>query len=119
MSTNGRLALTVVAGIVLGLDTRVVEQPGWPTPAVNDVLAVPLLIAALAAVFLVPLAVGRWWVVGAVAGPALSLLIMQSTGAAVQLDDGTGPALNYRTIFFLIVVGSAMLIVVGVRNLDR
>lgn len=120
MSTKRRFALTVAAGIVLGLDTWVVEQSGWPTPAVNDVLAVPLLIAALAALaalVLVPLAVGRWWVVGALAGPGLSLLIMQLTGAAVRLDDGTGPAFNYRTIFFLIVVGSVMLLMVGLRSL--
>jgi hypothetical protein len=117
MSTKRRLALTVTAGIVLGLDTWMVEQSGWPTPAVNDVLAVPLLIGALVALLLVPLAVGRWWVVGALVGPGLSLLIMQLTGVAVSLDDGTGPALNYRTIFFLIVVGLVMLLLVGLRSL--
>jgi hypothetical protein len=117
MTTKRRLALTVAAGLVLGLDTWVAEQPGSPTPGVNDLLAVPLLIVALVSLILVPLIVGRWWVVCAVAGPALSLLIMQLTGAAVGLDDGTGPAINYRTIFLLIVVGLVMLLVVGLRFL--
>jgi hypothetical protein len=117
MSTKRRFALTVAAGIVLGLDTWVAEQPGWPTPGVNDVLAVPLVIVALVSLLLVPLIVGRWWVVGALVGPGLSLLIMQLTGVAVRLDDGTGPAINYRTIFFLIVVGLVMLLLVGLRFL--
>ncbi len=117
MSNGRRFALTVAAGVALGLDTWVVEQSGWPTPGLNDVLAVPLAIVALTSLVLVPLAVGRWWVVGALAGPGLSLLIMQLTGVTVRLDDGTGLALNYRTIFFLIVVGGAMLLLVGLRSL--
>jgi hypothetical protein len=115
MSTKRRIALTVAAGIALGFATRVAEQPGWPTPGVNDVLSVPLVIVALIAIFLVPLIVGRWWVLAALAGPGLALLIMQSTGVAVSLDDGTGPAINYRTIFFLTVVGVVMLIMFGIR----
>jgi len=117
MNTGRRLALTVAAGFALGLDTAVAEQPGWPTPGLNDALAVPLLLVALAALVLVPLSVGRWWVVGALAGPGLALLVMQSAGAVVQLDDGSGPALNYRTIFFLVVVGLVMLLLVGLRSL--
>jgi hypothetical protein len=117
MSTKTRLALTAAAGIALGLDTWVAEQPGWPTPGVNDVLAVPLVIVALLSLILVPLTVGRWWVVASLVGPGLSLLTMQLTGVAVSLDDGTGPAINYRTIFFLIVVGLVMLLLVGLRFL--
>jgi hypothetical protein len=115
MSTRRRIALVAAAGIVLGLDTWVVERSGWPTPGVNDVLAVPLLIVALLALFLVPLAVGRWWVVGALLGPGLALLVMQLTGDLVSLDDGTGPAFNYRTVFMLIAVGALMLLLFGVR----
>jgi hypothetical protein len=117
MTTKRRLGLTVAAGIALGLDTWVAEQPGWPTSGLNDALSAPLLIVALVALVLVPLAVGRWWVVGALVGPGLSLAIMQLTGVAVQLDDGAGPAFNYRTIFFLIVVGLVMLLLVGLRFL--
>ena len=115
MSTKKRLALTVAAGFVLGLNTWVAEQSEWPTPGVNDALAAPLLIVALASLVLVPLIVGRWWVVGALAGPGLALLVMQLTGVAVQLDDGTGPAFNYRTIILLTVTGLVMLLLVGFR----
>jgi hypothetical protein len=115
MTTRGRIALTVAAGIALGFATWVVEQPGWPTPGLHEVLAVPLVIVALVALFLVPLIVGRWWVLAALAGPGLALLIMQSTGVAVRLDDGSGPAINYRTIFFLAVAGAVMLIMFGIR----
>jgi hypothetical protein len=117
MSNRRRFALTVAAGVVLGFATWVAEQPGWPSPGANDVLAVPLVIVAGVSLLLVPLIVGRWWVVGLLAGPGLALLLMQLTGVAVQLDDGTGPAMNYRTIFFLIVVGLVTLILVGLRFL--
>jgi hypothetical protein len=108
--------MTVAAGIALGLDTWVVEQPGWPSPGVHDALVVPLAVVAWTSLLLVPLIVGRWWVLGSLAGPGLALLLMQMTGVATRLDDGTGPAFNYRTIFFLIVVGLVMLVMVGVRH---
>lgn len=117
MTTRSRLGLTVIAGIALGLATWVAEQPGWPTPGLNDALSTPLLAAAAVALLLIPLAVGRWWVVGALAGPGLALAIMQLTGVAVRLDDGTGPAFNYRTLFMLSEVGSVMLLLVGLRFL--
>jgi hypothetical protein len=117
VSTKRRLALTVAAGVVLGLDTWVAEQSQWPTSGVNDALAAPLLIVALVALLVVPLAVGRWWVVGALLGPGLALLVMQLTGDPVSLDDGTGPAFNYRTIFLLVAVGAVMLILFGLRYL--
>ena len=115
--SNGRpIEATIAAAVVLGAATLAAEHPGWPTAGINDAIALPLGILAAIVLFLVPLIVGRWWVVGAIAGPLLALLILQLTGAAVSLDDGTGPAFNYRTIFFLIVVASVLLLLGSLRR---
>lgn len=117
MTTGRRIALTVAAAIVFGLDTWVAEQPGWPASGVHQVLAIPLSLAAWTLVFVAPLIVAHWWVVGAVAGPGLALVAMQASGVLVQLDDGTGRALNYRTILWLVVLGLILLLMVGVRHM--
>jgi hypothetical protein len=116
MSARDRIGLTFAAGVILGLDTLAAEWSGWPTAGLHHAVAPPLTILAIATFFLVPLVVGRPWVLGAMVGPFLALVIMQSAGVAVTLDDTTGPALNYRTIFQLIAVGVVMLAVVGLRG---
>jgi hypothetical protein len=116
MSSRDRIGLTVAAGVILGLDTLASEWLGWPTVGLHHAVALPLTILAVTTFFLVPLIVGRPWVLSAMAGPLLALVIMQAAGVAVTLDDTTGPALNYRTIFQLIALGVVMLTVVGLRG---
>jgi hypothetical protein len=116
MSARDRIGLTFAAGVILGLDTLASEWPGWPTAGLHHAVGVPLTILAIATFFLVPLVVGRVWVLGAMAGPFIALVIMQRAGVTVTLDDTTGPALNYRTIFQLIALSVVMLAVVGIRG---
>ena len=112
-----RIALTASLGVVLGLATLVAEDPGFPTSGVNEAIGSLFIVVAAIGFFATPLAVGRWWVVLSMAGPALSLLIMQVANVPVTLDDGTGAAINYRTIFQFMVLSLVMLAVSGVRLL--
>ena len=119
MTTATRVKITVAAGLVLGLETWILERSAWPTAGLHDVLAPPLGILALAALFVVPLVVGRLWVVGALLGPLLALAVMQVAGLTVRLDDGTGPAFNYRTTFQLCAVGFILLFLAGLQTVFR
>jgi hypothetical protein len=112
-----RITFTVAAGVLLALATFVAEDRGFPTAGVNAAIDSPVAIVAIIVFLATPLAVGRWWVLFSLAGPALALLIMNAANVQVSLDDGTGPAINYRTIFQFIIVCAAMLLVVGVRSL--
>jgi hypothetical protein len=111
VGTGRRIALTVAAGAVLGLATLVVEDPGFPSAGVNAAIDLPLAVLAAIVFLLAPLVVRRWWVVLSMAGPALALLILQAANVQVTLDDGSGPAINYRTIFQFAVLCGVMLIV--------
>ena len=116
MRGKGSIGLTVAAGVILGLEVWVIERSGWPTAGLHDVIAVPLGIAAAISLLIVPLVVGRWWVVLAMVGPAISLTVMQIAGIAVRLDDGTGPAWNYRTVFMFSVLTLFMGLLVAIRH---
>jgi hypothetical protein len=100
----------------LGLATLVAEDQGFPAAGVNVAIDLPFAVVAAIGFLIAPLAVGRWWVVLSMAGPAVALLILEAANVPVRLDDGTGAAINYRTIFQFIVLCAAMLIVVGVRS---
>ncbi len=117
MSTGRRIAWTAAAGVFLGLATLVTQDQGFPTAEVNAAIDSPVLVLAAIALFVVPLAVARWWAVLSMAGPALALLIMQAANVPVRLDDGTGAAINYRTIFQFLLLCAVMVIVLGVRSL--
>jgi hypothetical protein len=103
--------LTVAAGLVLGLATLVAEDPGFPTAAVNAALDTPFVVLAVLVFLAAPLVVRRWWVVLAMAGPGIALLLLQAADVQVTLDDGTGPAINYRTILQFGFLCAVMLIV--------
>jgi hypothetical protein len=117
VSTGRRITLTAAAGVFLGLATLVVEDQGFPTAEVNAAIDLSVVVLAAIVLFVVPLAVGRWWGVLSMAGPALALLIMQGANVPVSLDDGTGAAINYRTIFQFLLLCGVMVIVFGVRSL--
>jgi hypothetical protein len=113
MGTRGRIWLTVAAAVFLGLEVWVSERAGWPTAGLRDVFSVVVRLGAAAALLVVPLIVARWWMVLAMVGPAISLTIMQILGFQLRLDDTTGPAWNYRTVFTLGFVTFVMLLVTG------
>jgi hypothetical protein len=117
VGTGRRTSITVAAGFFLGLATLAYEDPGFPSAAVNAAIDAPFGVLAAVVLLLAPLVVRRWWVVLAMIGPAVALLIMQAAGVSVTLDDGTGPAINYRTIFLFVVSAGAMLIVLGLRSM--
>ena len=109
--------MTAAAAVLLGLATLVAEDQGFPTAGANAAIDLPFVVVAAIAFFAAPLAVGRWWVVLSMAGPALALLIMQVANVPVRLDDGTGAAINYRTIFQFSALCAVMLMVYGFRFL--
>jgi hypothetical protein len=117
--------LTVAAGVFLGLEVWVSERNGWPTAGLHDLSATVIGLGAAAALLIVPLVVGRWWVFLALVGPAISLTVMQIAGFQARLDDTTGPAWNYRTVFMLtacaFVIGFSLVVRIGfdVRREDR
>jgi hypothetical protein len=117
MSTGRRIALTVGVGVFLGLATLVVEDQGLPTAGVNAAIDLPFGILAAVVFVLAPFVIARWWVVAAMAGPAAALVIMQAAGVQVSLDDGTGVAINYRTIFQFVVLCGVMAILFGLRSM--
>jgi len=76
-------------------------------------------IAFYASVLLLPLIVGRWWVVAALAGPLVAGVALELTGLMPE-DDSNG-GLEYEFgfgffVLFLILSGNLMLILVGVRK---
>ena len=111
VGTGRRITLTVAAGTLLGLATLVAEDQGFPSAGVNAAIETPFLILATLVFLAAPLLVARWWVALSMVGPALALSVLQVADIAVRLDDGTGPAINYRTIFQFAVLFAVMLIV--------
>jgi hypothetical protein len=72
---------------------------------------------SLAIWILVPLVVGRWWVIAALAGPVVALAALQATGHEVQQFEGWYPPLtNPFTIFGLLILALVMLALVGIRK---
>lgn len=76
-------------------------------------------IALWASVLLLPLIVGRWWVVAALAGPLISGVALQLTGHMPDSDGNGGLEYDFGFSFFvlfLIFAGFLMLIFVGIRK---
>ena len=72
--------------------------------------------AFLVLLVLLPLVVGRWWVVAALIGPLIVVVGYELTGYVDESgSDGTGPALILG-VFALNVYGLFMLILVGIRK---
>jgi hypothetical protein len=117
MRATGPIWLTAVAGVFLGLEVWVAEGAGWPTAGLHHLFSIVVGIGAAAALLVVPLIVARWWVILAMVGPAISLTVMQIVGLSVRLDDTTGPAWNYRTVYMLGFAALVMLALFGVGRL--
>jgi peptidoglycan/LPS O-acetylase OafA/YrhL len=105
MSTKARVNLTAAAGIVTGVLLCLSEDAFG--------------LAYYALVILVPLIVGRWWVVAALAGPLVAGVALEVTGQMPEDDSNGGLEYDFGFIFFvlyLVLSGNLMLILVGVRK---
>lgn len=118
MSTRTRVSLTIGLGVALGLSVWLGKGGFSPTQGVVEALhSMPIRAVSIAIVVLVTMAVGRWWVVAATAGPFIALLVLQLTGHLAHELDGWALPLNVVSIFGLVYLGLGLLILVGVRKL--
>ena len=104
MSTRTGVVVTVVAGVVMGVSLGLGDVWG---------------IALWASVLLLPLIVGRWWVVAALAGPLVAGVALELTGHMPASEGNGGLEYDFGFIFFvfsLILAGFLMLIFVGIRK---
>jgi hypothetical protein len=105
MSTRTGVILTVVAGVATGA-----------LLGLGDVWG----IAFYASVLLLPLVVGRWWVVAALIGPLIAGVALELTGHMPESDSNGGLEYDFGFVFFVLFLSLAanlMLILVGVRKL--
>lgn len=101
MSTKARIVLTVAAGIVMGVLLWLRADWGY---------------AFYASVVLLPLIVGRWWVVAALAGPFIASVALDLTGHVPERVSDE-PEFGFIFVaFFLVFSGFLMLILVGIRK---
>ena len=102
MSTKTRIVLTVAGGVVMAVCTWL--SADWAETVF------------FASVVLLPLIVGRWWVVAALAGPFIAVVAIELTGHVYEGgSDGPESALFWG-IFALDFYGLLMLILVGIRK---
>jgi hypothetical protein len=102
MSTKARIALTVALGIVMGVST-------W----LDGVWTGDIFFAAV----LLPLIVGRWWVVAALVGPFIALVALELSGHVYEGgSDGVGSYLFPWGIIGLFFWELIMLVLVGIRK---
>jgi hypothetical protein len=117
VSAKARVVLTVALGALMGLLTWLASEGLSPSPGVEEVFnSTPIEVASLTILALVPLVVGRWWVLAALAGPVAALVTLQLTGHKIHELDGWAPPLNPVTIFGLLFLALVMLILVGIRR---
>lgn len=69
-----------------------------------------------ASAFLLPLIVGRWWVVAALAGPFIASAALHLTGHEPERVADIGEFGFIFVVFFLVLSGFLMLIMVGIRK---
>jgi len=102
MSTKARIVLTVALGIVMGVST-------WLSGGIGDVF--------FASAVLLPLIVGRWWVLAALAGPFIALVTLELSGHVYEGgSDGAESYLFPWGIIGLFFWELVMLILVGIRK---
>lgn len=108
MTTKARVILTLVLGIVIGVTTWLGAEESSP-PGSGYVL--------WALIVLIPLIVGRWWVLAALAGQVIALMALQLTGHMFRGLEGHVETLNYPlSILGLVIFGLFMLTLVGIRT---
>ena len=105
MSTKARVNLTAAAGIVTGVLFCLSDDAFG--------------LAYYAMVIFLPLIVGRWWVVAALAGPLVAGVALELTGHMPEDDGNGGLEYEFGFIFFLLFLvlsGNLMLVFLGVRK---
>src|SRR4029077_16266608 len=112
MKGTNRALLTGVFGLCLGIWFWLDRQEPSPYALVHST---PFQVPFLALIVIVPLVVGRWWVVLALAGPLAFLAYWQATGRHVYAD-GQAPPLNAESIAGFILLALWFLLLVGVRK---
>lgn len=99
------MVLTVIAGVVMGA-----------LLGLGDVWGIAFYLSAV----LLPLVVGRWWIVAALAGPFIAGVALELTGHMPESESNGGLEYDFGFVFFVIFLSLAanvMLILVGVRKL--
>lgn len=114
MSTKIRIGLTVALGAFMGLESW---NP-WPyqSSGIEEFSRSIPDGVSLAIFVLVPLVVGRWWVVAALTGPLVALVTLQVTGHEVLQFESSSPPLNPVSFIWMLFLGLVLLILVGVRR---
>jgi hypothetical protein len=101
MSTKARVVLTATLGILMAVCT-------WLRVDDTEVMFV--------SVVLLPLIVGRWWVVAALAGPFIALVALDSTGYLYVGGSDPIDSSPLVGIIGLVFWGLIMLVLVGIRK---
>ena len=107
MNTKARVTLTMVLGIVMGVETWLSAE--WSLPTGSGYVFLALIV-------LIPLIVGRWWVLAALAGQFIAIVALQLTGHMFPGLDGQETELSYLIIVVgLVIYGLFLLVLVGIR----
>jgi hypothetical protein len=105
MSTKTGVVLTVAAGLSMAV------LLGFGSDWWGTVL--------YASVILLPLIVGRWWVVACLVGPLIAGVALQLTGQMPDMEGNGGLEYDFGFVFFvlfLILSGNLMMVFLGVRK---
>jgi len=118
MGAKARIALTVGLGIFMGFEAW---NPWPPSSGFEEFIRWSIPGGIAVGIFvIVPLAVGRWWVVAALAGPLIAQVVMQMTGREVLQFESVGPPLNWITFAWMMFLALLMLGLVAIRKgVDR
>lgn len=115
MTTRTRVILTAAFGVVLGLKMWLGTEGFSPSPGLEGVFGSEAAgRALLVCLILVPLIVGRWWVLTALAGWVIASVVLQSTGHVAE-GGGEDHWGLIGVIVGLALWGSVFLILVGTR----
>lgn len=117
MSAKARIILTAAFGVVLGLHMWLGTEGFSPSPGLEEVFSSRATeMAFFCSLILVPLIVGRWWVLAALAGWVIASVALRLTGHVPQGgSDGDEWGLLW-TIVGLAFWGFIFLILVGIRK---
>jgi hypothetical protein len=108
--------MTGSAGVVFGLFAWLAREEVSPSHSVHELVTSAPVLIVLGLIFIVlPLIVARWWVILALVGPVISLLIMQAAGTTFEELDGRTTPLNRVTVFWLGFLTFLMLMLFGLR----
>jgi hypothetical protein len=115
MGSKARASLTVALGVALGLRVWLNAESESPSRVVGEPIQSIVGVAFLLLLVVVPLIVGRWWVVAALGGGVGALTILKLTGQTIYDTDGYSDPLSRLSFIGLAIFGLLMLALVGIR----